>query len=317
MQLARGDVDRCRKRVRGEPACSGAQDGRPDRCGPRSDPREPANARISMAGSRLRAGTKLGTKPAATSNSPDRKPATSAPPSTWKRMTSRSRYARCLPQYRGLRRSVISLPRFQCSTRNGPLPIGSPVFGFSIPSLHTVARSSPRSACRGRILPNRPRNAPKRERSTTLTVFASIARTLRTYCALCGGVVGRSVLQERPVREHEVRGRDRYSVAPLGLGPDVIREHERPPPRVGDTRDEPRTPGKSGPTSNADSRTLSEDRPERERRRSRSAPLVVGIEAGGLVRRLGEHDGAAAFRRLCTGAAGSRDGEKRDDYRCC
>ena len=212
-------------------------------------------------------------------------------------MTSRSRYARCRPQYRGLRRSVISLPRSQCSTRNGPLPIGS----ARLRILDSVPPHCRQVFAQERV----PRQDPPEqtaERTQARTQYdpdrLRVDRAdAANNSALDGGVVGRSVLQERPVREHEVRGRDRYSVAPSGLGPDVIREHERPPPRVGDTRDEPRTPGEVGTDVERRLQNPAEDRPERERRRSRTAPLGEGIEAGGLVRRLGEHDGAAALRR--------------------
>ena len=77
---------------------------------------------------------------------------------------------RAAPSSGGCERESAACPAPDL-TRNGPLPIGLPVLGLSIPFLQIRRRSSPASACEGRTLPKSPRHSANRERRTTRTVF--------------------------------------------------------------------------------------------------------------------------------------------------
>ena len=125
-------------------------------------------------------GTKLGGNPVRRRTLPLRNPSTSVPPSTWKRMTSRSRYARVptpVPRIATERDLLASVPVLDeeraASDRFARLRILDfvPPYGRQVFAQERVTRQDP---------PEQAAERPKRERSTTLTVFASSARTLRT-----------------------------------------------------------------------------------------------------------------------------------------
>ena len=88
-----------------------------------------------------------------------------------------------------------------------------------------LARSSsgpPGENVPGRTTPKRSRQAAKRTRKSTLTVFALSGRTLR----ITGGKSNNSSFEIRPPGEDEVAGGDLDAVAPARLGTDVVGEGE-------------------------------------------------------------------------------------------
>ncbi len=120
----------------------------------------------------------------------------------------------------------------------------------------------------------------------------------------CRGLEGDVLL----VGEAEVGCRDRDSVRPARVRPDVIRERERLPVDR-NARDEVRPRDEIGTDL---------ERPLENLGQSRVVVTEVaseGIEAGHL--RTGGDNGPAAFRRLHARSARSRDGEERDDDRRC
>ena len=180
-----------------------------------------------------------------------------------------------------MRTKVSCSPRSQGPTRNGPLPIGSPVFGLSIRSIQISGEILPRE----RVLAEgrsgkRFRQPAKRERSTTLTVFASSCGryALRRSPA---SKPGAEYLRIALSREDEVARGDRDAVAPASLGTNVVGERERRLRRERDTRDELRSQLRSRDrTLNAPSRTLAEGDPRR-------MSLMTEVETDGLASRTG------------------------------
>jgi hypothetical protein len=76
--------------------------------------------------------------------------------------------------------SVSAFPRSRLSTRKGPLPIGVPVFGSSIPSAQILDRSWPLRTWTGSTFGNSSCQPEKGSRSVTRTVLAPTAVTRRT-----------------------------------------------------------------------------------------------------------------------------------------
>ena len=136
-------------------------------------------------------------------------------------------------------------PRSQSSTKNGPLPIGAPVLGSSMVLVHTFARSTPRSACEGRMLPKYPRQAAKRGRRTRWTVFGLTAR-MPPSTAVVTSRPERVVFPQGLQREQEVTCGDGHTVAPPRVRMDAVCERERSLLPHPDAGHESRPPGVVG-----------------------------------------------------------------------
>ena len=152
-----------------------------------------------------------------------------------------------------------------------------------------------------------------RDRSTTSTVFASIARTVRTSewfrssgrpCLRIASCVNRKSPAVIGVPSlHRAFGRMWY----VSVNGDVLVKSTRETSLGRHV--------KSGPTSNGASRTRAKMRFRCDLRSARPTTLIEGVQARGLRRYLSKNDRAATLRSLRGRSARSRDGEERNGDR--